>query len=382
MNHNRYLLHFIPILIVSLYGCNKKSSMSMPVMQLPVVEIKAEKVSLSEDYVGQVYGYKDVPIRTRVDGYLEGIHFTEGSKVQKGQLLYSIDQQPFLAKVASSKSSVAEALTNLAKTENDLNRIRPLAEIKAVSTADLDAAVANYDAANAMVEAAEANLRLSEIELSYTKIKSPISGIIGKSMIEIGEYVGKSITQTSLNTVSRTDSMKVEFFITENDYLRLARNAIGRGQQGEGSNNASFYLVFSDNSVFDYPGKIDFINREIDASTGALLIQTSFPNPDNFIKPGQFAKLRVKYETPNPVVLVPQRSIRELQGQYSVFTVQNDTVKEVFIDKGRNYGDLAIVNSGLKTGDKVVLEGLQKVRNGMPIQSQIVEFDSKVAAND
>jgi membrane fusion protein (multidrug efflux system) len=383
MFNHRFLqfLYFFTITVLAI-SCKESSQKSIPAISFPVVEIESQQVDIAEDYVGQVYGFIDIPIRTRVDGYVEGIHFKEGSRVREGQLLYSIDRQPFLAEVARMKSTVAEAMTNLAKAENDLNRVRLLDDIRAVSTADLDAAVANYEAAEASLDAAKANLRLAEIELGYTRIKSPISGIIGKSMVEIGEYVGRSITQTSLNTVSRTDSVRVEFFITENDYLRLARYDILTEETGRSRNKATLNLVFSDNSVFEYEGKYDFANREIDASTGALLIQTSFPNPKNFIKPGQFVKVRVGFKTENPVVLVPQRSIRELQGQYSVFRVVNDTIKETFIEKGRNYKDLAIVESGLNTGDKVIIEGLQKIRNGMPATTELVEFESKVVDNE
>ena len=194
-----------------------------------VFETKAERVPIRLEFVGQVSGFKDIAIRARVEGYLEGIHFEEGSRVEKGSLLYTLESQPFEAAVAAQMSGVAEAKTALVKAESDLNRIRPLAEAKAVSESDLDSAVAMYEASIAGVDAAEANLRAANIQLSYTKIHAPISGLIGMTRAKVGDFVGREPNPVILNVVSQIDTVLVQFFITENQYLFSARRS-GSGQ--------------------------------------------------------------------------------------------------------------------------------------------------------
>lgn len=362
-----------------LYSCSEKQPQQMPPRELPVISVSKDKVPFEVEFVGQVYGFLDIPIRARVDGYLEGIHFNEGSKVTKGQPLYSIDSQPFEENVAAQRSEVAKAQTNLAKAKSDLDRIEPLAKINAVSKADLDGAKAAYDAAHASLDAANANLRSSQIQLSYTRIKSPISGIIGKTQAKLGEYVGREPNPVILNTVSRTDSILVEFFINENEYLTLARRNIADTSQNQRGEN-TIELVLSDNSVFEEKGKLTFINREIDPTTGALLVQAIFPNTSGLIKPGQFAKVRISGYDDDEQILVPQRATKEFQGRFSVFTVDADNkVQEQDVVIERAYRDYWVLASGLNSGDKVIVEGLLAVRSGQSISPQMTEFKSKVA---
>ncbi len=361
-----------------LYSCSDRAPQEIPPRELPVITVNKEKVPFEVEFVGQVYGYLDIPIRARVDGYLEGIHFTEGSNVSKGQPLYSIDSQPFEEQVAAQRSEVARAQTNLAKAKSDLDRIEPLAKINAVSKADLDGATAAYEAAQASLDAANANLRSSQIQLGYTRIKSPINGIIGKTQAKLGEYVGREPNPVILNTVSRTDSILVEFFINENEYLTLARRNIAEASGNQRDNTIE--LVLSDNSVFEEKGKLTFINREIDPTTGALLVQAIFSNASGLIKPGQFAKVRISGYDDAEQILVPQRAVKEFQGKYSVFAVDADNkIKEQDVVIERGYRDYWVLSSGLNSGDKVIIEGLLGVRPGQVIAPQMTEFKSKVA---
>lgn len=364
------------ILIPSLTSCKKATEAKMPTPEIKVVQVIQKDVPVYSEFVGQVYGEQDVPIRARVEGYLEGIHFREGFKVNENQLLYTIDPQPFQARVNSQKSRVAEAETMLAKSESDLNRIRPLAAVNAVSESDLDAAEAQYEAALSSVKAAKANLESAEIELGYTKIYSPIEGIIGKTEAKQGEFVGRDPNPVILNTVSSTGKMLVNFYLTEADYLFLFRE--GQGRRQEEKDRAVLELILADGTTYEHKGQVDFIDRGVNSSTGSMLIQGSFPNPNLMLRPGMFSKVKVAMLQKENALLVPQRCVKELQGQYSVFVV--DSVNKVAarqIKVSNTIGDLWLVTEGLNPEDQVVLEGLQKVRTGMEIKPVLTEFESQ-----
>jgi membrane fusion protein (multidrug efflux system) len=350
--------------------------------EISVVEVTAENVPIYQDYVGQIFGIKDIPIRARVDGFLDGIHFEEGSRIQKGKLIYTIDPQPFVANRASKQSLVSEAQTNLAYANSEYGRIKPLADANAVSQSDLDGATAEKEAAEAGLEAAEANLEIADIDLSYTRIHSPIKGVIGKTNAREGEYVGKSPNPVILTTVSQIEVVRVQFFLTEAEYLFLAKEVtLKKGKENE--RKAEFSLVLSDGSTHDHKGKLDFVDRGVDSETGTILVQTSFPNPDLILRPGQFGRLRITIEEEKGVVIVPQRCVTELQGQYSVFVVDAENkIESRQIKIGPKYNDYYIVREGLDEKDKVVLEGLQKVRGGMEVIPKVVDFKSQMESID
>lgn len=290
--------------------------------------------------------------------------------MDKGALLYTLESQPFEADVAAKMSMVAEAKTMLAKAESDLNRIRPLAEKNAVSQSDLDSAVALHEAAIASVEAAEANLKASNIQLSYTKISSPLSGIIGKTKAKVGDFVGRSPNPVILNTVSRIDTVLVEFFITETEYLKLARRYLlsETDPQVDHRQESVFELILADGSRYEHKGKFEFIDREVDPTTGAILIQASFPNPEPLLRPGQFARIKAEVEVVTNGILIPQRCITELQGMYQVYVVNDKNQIEMRkVTTGPKIKDFWLIRDGLGPGEKVVYEGLQKVKEGSTV---------------
>jgi len=370
--------------IFSLTSCGGKKQTAPPSQKIPVVSVLQRNVPIYKEFVGQVYGEVDIPIRARVSGFLEGIHFEEGRRVKKGQLLYTIDQQPYQAKVAQEMSKLAEAKTAFVKAQNDLERIEPLAKMNAVSKSDLDAARAQYDAAKAYVDAAEASVRLSKIQLGYCFIKSPIDGVIGKTKAKVGEFVGQNPNPVILNTVSKLNDVRVEFFLSESDYLTLAQSYgystdSARKQKMKESKKEEerLELILANGSVFDRKGKIDFIDRQVDPTTGSILIQASFPNPDRILRPGLFAKVRAVLYVDKHAVLVPQRCIVETQGEHSVFIIQDSIVHFTAVKVGPTVGDMWVIESGLKKGDEVVLEGVQKVKEGMKIIPEVTTFKSK-----
>jgi membrane fusion protein (multidrug efflux system) len=366
MKYKNKLLFLLPFVFFSCGG-DEQSQLSAPEIQ--VFQTYGQDIPIYQDFVGQVYGYKDIAIRARVEGFLEGIHFKEGSEVKKNKLLYTLESQPYEADVAARMSMVAEAKTGLAKAQSDLNRIRPLAEQKAVSESDLDAAVALYEASIASVEAAEANLRASRIQLSYTRIHSPISGIIGKTKAKVGDFVGKSPNPVILNVVSRIDTILVQYFITETQYLQLANYLKSMKENPDiERNEARFELILADGSRYPEPGKFDFADREIDPTTGAMLLQSSFPNPDYILRPGQYAKVVVEMGIVKNGIMIPQRCIIELQGIYSVFIVnESNQIEQRQVTVGQKISNFWLIKSGLEIGEKVVYEGLQKLREGMTI---------------
>lgn len=373
----RYVF-FVLFSLCLLVSCNNQPTLvNQPPPKVQVVALQQQEITIEKDFVGQVYGYKDIPIRTRVEGYLENMYFEEGSYVEKGKLLYLVDPNPLKESVNAAQSELARSEINRDRAISDLNRIQPLAEINAVSQKDLDAAVAERKGSEAMVAAAKAKLKLSQINLGYSSISAPVDGIIGKTLAQQGEFVGRSPNPIILNTVSTVDSLRVEFFVTENDYLAWVNHT----KNNQGTNTNELQLILSDGSVFPYKGKVKFINREVDAVTGTILIQSIFPNPDRLLRPGQFARVRAAVKTIPNALLVPQRCVNEIQGNFSVMRIkENGEVAQVNINLGPAYKDYFIVNEGLSPNDQVIYEGLQRAKNGSMVEAELIEFKSQVKA--
>ena len=361
-----------------LFACGEqKKAPPAPPPEVSVVETKAADVPLFLEFVGTTAGVKDITIRARVEGFLEGMHFKEGSVVKKGDLLYTLESQPFEEKVATRMSNVAEVKTNLAKNKGDLDRYEPLAKINAVSKSDLDAVQAAYDASLSSLEAANANLRAAKIELSYTKIHSPIDGIIGKTQAKVGDFVGKDPSPVILNTVSQVDTILVTFYITETQYLEFTRYKARTGPAERADDESDkFELILVDGSLYGHKGRLDFVDREVDTTTGAMLVQASFPNPEELLRPGQFTKVRIRIRVVKDAILIPQRSVMEIQGLHSVFVVDaNNTVQSRDIQVGEKVGSSWMITEGLKPGEKVVYEGLQKVKDGVTVEATAAQIE-------
>jgi membrane fusion protein (multidrug efflux system) len=362
-------------LLLSACGDQEKTPVAAPPPpNVTVYQTEARDTPLVIEFVGVTSGIKDITIRARVEGFLEGMHFQEGSLVKKGDLLYTLESQPFEEKVATRMSGVAEARTILAKNKGDLERIEPLAQINAVSKSDLDAAQAAYDASLSSLEAAEANLRAAKIQLSYTRILAPIDGIIGKTQAKVGDFVGKDPSPVILNTVSQVDTILVTFFITETQYLDYSRYMAdrGAGESSDSANNIRMTLV--DGSLYGYPGKVDFLDRNVDTTTGAMQAQASFPNPEKLLRPGQFTKLQINTRVVKDAILIPQRCVMEIQGLHSVFVVDgNNQVQTRNVEVGTKIGSAWMITKGLESGETVVYEGLQKVKDGVTVEATVAD---------
>lgn len=392
MNKLNILFRNISFIILSLLiisSCSEKKQKAPPPLSISVIKVMQEDVPIYQDFIGQVYGQFDIPIRARVNGFLNSIHFAEGRWVKKGQLLYTVDPQPLQAKVAVEMSTLAEAKTQLAKSQSDLNRIVPLAKINAVSKSDLDAAQAEYDASVAYVQAVEASVRLANINLGYCWIKSPIYGLIGKTAAKVGEYVGQEPNPVILNVVSTIDTIHVEFYLVESDYLGIAREFIESERQKQDANyireenkDGKLKLLLADGTTFKYTGKINFVDRQINPETGSLLVQATFPNPDYLLRPGQYAKVRAKMDIIKNAIIIPQRCVMELQGTHSVYVVSDSNKVETRqITTGHKFDDYWIITKGLKTNEKVVIDALQKVKSGMVVIAKDTTFVSKTTTS-
>lgn len=372
---------FSTILIVSLFlfSCGGDDQVQIPPPEVQVYITTTTDVPIFKEFIGETQGFKDIDIRARVEGYLEGITFEEGSIVKEGQLLYTIESQPFEENVAEKQSMLAAANVELANAESDLGRIKPLAAENAISQIDLDAAQAKYDASKESVKAAEANLNAANIQLSYTKVLSPIDGIIGMTQAKVGDFVGASPNPVILNTVSSVETMLVQFFATEKEYLQAAKRIIAETEEyqvGEAKDEPDdIQLILSDGSVYGYKGKFDFIDRNVDPTTGSILIQASFPNPNQLLRPGLFAKVRVEVDFRKDSILVPQRCVAEIQGTFSVLVIdENNKVQGRQVEVGPKVKEFWLIKEGLKPGEKIIYEGLQKVKEGIVVVPTVVEI--------
>lgn len=368
------------LLAAGLAACDPSSdgAQQAPPMVVQVTEAKQADVPLSIEMVGTTLGTQDVPIRARVEGFLESMDFSEGTFVEKGQLLYTIDDQPFQAKLVEAQSQLAAAQTNLAKAESDLARIKPLAEMKAVSEQDLDGAVATEAASRAQVKASEAAVDLAEINLSYTRIHAPIDGLIGLTQARPGEFVGREPNPVVLNTLSDIDPIRVRFSISEREYLLMARTyfadndgGVNRSQQATREDvEPNLELILSDGTVHDHKGKPVASAQSIDQETGTFTVEAAFPNPNLVLLPGQFARVRALYQVLKDVVVIPKKAVSETQGLFRVYTVDDaGTVSSVGVELGPETGQNVVIEKGIEAGQTVIVEGLQKVRPGMSVKA-------------
>ena len=370
-------LIFSMLVVFTLAACGGNDSgdtTAKPTLGVLVTQAQQKDVPLSIDMVGSTMGAQDVPIRARVEGFLESMDFQEGTFVDQGDLLYTIDAQPFQAKLVEAQSQLAAAQTNLIKAQSDLARIRPLAEMKAVSEQDLDSAVAQEAAARASVRASEAQVELAEIDLSYTRIMAPIDGLIGISEARPGEFVGREPNPVVLNVLSDIDPIRVRFSISEREYLILARTYLAeQGNQtrrSSGKNQRDLELILADDSIHPHKGLAVATSQSIDPATGTYSVEASFPNPEGVLLPGQFARVRARYQVLDDVVVIPRQAVSELQGLFRVYVVDSTNTVEVrSVTLGPQTGNEIVVESGVEAGETVIVEGIQKVRPGITVST-------------
>lgn len=368
-----HLLVALGVLCLTL-GCERPKAPAPTLLEIPVAQVLVRDQPILRELVGETRGSSDILIRARVEGVLTGMHFREGSHVKKGELLYEIDPTPFEAQVVGAQGKVAETVTRLAKAESDLDRIAPLAEINAVSQADLDGAVARYKAAKGALQTAQASVEQARIQLGYTKLHAPISGRIGISKARVGEFVGRTPNPVVLNVVSDTNPIKVRFSIDERTYLLLAKRL---AQAGKGSGEqkrlaAGLELILADGSVHPEKGHVVAMDAVVDSGMGTLTLEAEFPNPEQRVLAGQFARIRVVAEVLKGAMLIPSRSISDMQGKKRVYVV-DDTGKVSIrsVEIGPEVGTLRVITQGLKPKERIAVDAI-RLRPGMTIDPKPV----------
>ena len=346
-----------------LVSCKDKVEKTEVAPEVSVVEAGQKTIPVYSEYVGQTYGESDVEIRPRVDGWVKSIHFKEGSAVHKGQLLYVIQDDELRDREQAAQAQLAQANIMLVKAKSDLDRVKPLVEMNALAKRDLDAAQASYDAQQQAVYSAKASLNNAQTQLSYAKILAPITGTIGVSNVQVGDYV-KNLGQPAINTISAVGAMRVRFSITENDYIRFSQK-----MNKENLKNLDVQFILNDGSVFPETGRLDFANREIDPQTGSLLVQAVVENKSRLLRPGQYLKVRLKTDEIQNAVLVPQQAINQMQSVYMAFVVNDSSkINPRPVKTGVRVGSNWVITEGIKPGERVALVGNALIKPGIVIK--------------
>ena len=348
-----------------------------------VVHVEQKDVPVYGEWIGTLDGMTNAEIKAQVSGYLISQHYTEGSLVSKGQLLFALDPRPFQAVLDQAKGQLAQANAqelqaeaNQGKTQLDVNRYTPLAQAKAITEQDLDNAVqanlaakAQVEAAKAAIVAAKATVETAELNLGFTNVRSPIDGIAGLALTQVGSLVNAG--STSLTTVSTVDPIKAYFTATEQEYLRYVRMNPTESEREARTREIELELVLADGTVYSHTGKFYVADRQINPETGAIRLAGLFPNPGNILRPGQYGRVRAVTETRSHALLVPQRAVTELQGRYQVAVVDAaNTVSIRPVTVGERSGSMWIIEGGLKPGERVVVEGIQQIRPNLVVNPQ------------
>jgi membrane fusion protein (multidrug efflux system) len=348
--------------VIAAAGCKKKPVPPAP-PEVQVWTVQSGDVPIYEEWIGSLDGYVNAQIRAQVTGYLLEQHYKEGMMVKKGDLLFQIDPRPFQAALDSAFAKLAQDQAQAGKTELDVKRYTPLAKEQAISQEQLDDAVQANLAAQAAIKADEADIETARLNLGFTKIISPIDGLAGIALAQIGDLLSPS--SGLLTTVSTLNPIKAYFNVSEQSYLRYWRDHINLAQDEP---DLELRLILSDGSVYPLKGKVFNADRQVNLDTGTLQIVALFPNPDLVLRPGQYARVRVQTRVQHGALLVPQRAVAELQGSYQVSVVDGQNKAHVKpVKVGEQAGSNWIIEDGLKPGERVVVEGTQKAREGVEV---------------
>jgi len=350
-------------------GCQKQDESAAPQAAPAVTTTAAVKrpVELVRTWTGALDGSQNVDVRPRVSGYLQTRGYAEGQMVKKGDPLFTIDPRPFEAELRQAEASLLQTQAGRTKAKQDVDRYRPLAAKQAISQEELDHAVQSLEAADASVAAAKAVVEHARLNLDYTRITSEVDGIAGFANREIGDLVGP-LDSKPLTTVSTVDPIQVNFQVSEQEYLVAKRKREAAGMPATDIPDLKVGLTLADGHRHPQPGKLVRISREVDNQTGTFEVTAYFPNPGNILRPGQFARVDAVVSTEDSV-LVPQRAVTEVQGSYQVALVVDGKAEIRPVKTGQREGTDWVIESGLKAGDTVIVEGAQKVRAGMPVQA-------------
>ena len=363
---------------VLLSHCEKPTAPVLPPPLVQVKEVSQSKVERSTTFIGKLDSPQNVEVRARVESFLDKILFEEGSEVKAGDLLFELDKKPYEEKLAAAKGALAQAQAGLSKSKIDVPRLKALVAQNAAPQRELDAALSNEEADAANVASAEAKVKSAELDLGYCEVRAPLSGRIGAKAVSVGSLVGKG-EPTLLATISQVDPIWFYCSISEVDYLNAERLA---SEVGRKLGDLPAHLILADGSQHPDAGKWVFVDRVVDITTATIRIRAEFPNSRRALRPGMFARVKVSLPSDEERILVPERALVELQGKSFVWVVSADgkaSQRPVEVAATR-YGANVIVLKGLEVGERIVVEGLQKLREGAPVQAMTAEGMAAAAA--
>jgi membrane fusion protein (multidrug efflux system) len=338
--------------------------------QVSVATVEQRDVALYGDWVATLDGYVNAQIQPQVSGYLIKQNYREGSVVQGGQVLFEIDPRPFQATLDQAEGQLAQAQAQLRLADINVKRDTPLVQAHAIAQSQLDNEVQQQAAQGAAVRTAEANVEQAQLNLGFTKVRSLVTGIAGRAQTQVGNLVSQS---TSLTTVSQVNPIKVYFSISEQEYLALSGSVTAGGKEEllRSGNAVPLQLTLGNGSTYPYKGQIVFVDRQVNPQTGTIQIAGSFPNPQDLLRPGQFGRIKAGTEVRRNALLVPQRAVNELQGSYQVAEVGSDnTVHIKTVTLGPQIGPDWLITSGINPNERVVTEGMSKLKDGMPVSPE------------
>jgi membrane fusion protein (multidrug efflux system) len=349
---------------LSLCACKKPEVAAPPPPVVQVMEVATADVPLSTTLIGQLDSPGNVDVRARVEGFVDKMLFIEGVEVKQGDLLFELDKKPFMERLAASNGALAEAHATLNKYQKDVDRLRPLAEKRAIPQQDLDNALAAVEVGKAGVETAKARVESAQLDLGYCDIKAPVTGLIGAKEVSIGELVGKG-EPTLMATISALDPIWFYCNVSEVEYFQAKEKSKLTGRQVE---EVPLTLILPNGKDHADPGKFVFIDRAVDTKTGTLRVRAEFPNKEKMLRPGMFTRVRVDLGKRPNTITVPERAIVELQGKTFVWLISSDGMaNQHAVKTGEQVGSRIVINEGLKAGDRIIVEGVHKVREGMHV---------------
>jgi len=348
-------------------GCSGgKAASPAPLPTVEVATVIQRDTPIYSDWVATLDGYVNAEIQPRVAGYIVKQNYLEGAVVRKGDVLFEIDPRPLKAALDQAKAQLAQAEAQLGKASLDVERDTPLAEARAIARSQLDTEIQAKLGAEASVLAAKANVEQAELNLEFTKVTSLVNGIAGVARVQIGNLVGPSSILTS---VSQVDPIKAYFTVSEQVFTDFHRRFPTEQSVTEERKRIPLQLTLSDGHIYEHTGTISFADRQVNPATGAIRIAAVFPNPNNLLRPGGFGRVRLPAQIATGALLIPQRAVTELQGSYQVAVVSRDNKVSIRpVTVGDRVGNLWIVTEGLKAGERVIVEGLLKVREGAVVE--------------
>jgi membrane fusion protein, multidrug efflux system len=356
---------------LALTSCEKpKAEVETGPPEVFVTEVIQKEVPVIRQWVGTLNGVQNAQVRARETGYLQTIAYQQGGYVKKGDLLFEIDPRPFIAALDQSKGQLQQAQATMLGLELDAKRAKELFQQQVISEQEYTNKTQSYQSQVAAVTAAQAAVADAQLNLDYTKITSPLDGIAGQQEAQIGDLVGTG-SNTVLTTVSQIDPIWCYFPISEQSYWEFAEPLKKAMMVPEEKRPEKAELILPDGSVYKHKGRFVFVDRQVDPKTGTIQIAVSFPNPELTLRPGQYATVRAEIYRIHDALLIPRQAVSELQGSNQVAVVNPDGKAEIrAVTLGEIFGQMVIVREGLKAGDKVIVEGFQRVRQGMPVTAK------------